>query len=302
MKIAFIEPGLHVCGGIRRILETSNKLVDFGHDVTIYHPKGTKPSWIPPKAKIEKLAKIGRQEFDVAIFNLAEQYKDALLVNAAKKIFWVLAPEALYKNPEIPIKALRQDFIFVANSTFSANYVKRYNPKVKDVPIVPGAINPKHFHIDASIKKQYDVAYYGSNRPWKGTSIIESAVKIMKKSSIKMEGLNLPQNKLYTLYNSAKIFVSAAQVEGFSFPDLEAMACGCAVVTTDNGGNKDFVKHMHNAYMVNRTATGVVQGIKTLLNNPDICKKLIQNGLETAAQSKFTWESSARKFEQILMG
>jgi hypothetical protein len=76
LKVAFIEPGLHVCGGIRRILETSNKLVEFGHDVTIYHPRGTPATWIPNKAKVEKLARIGSSSFDVAIFNLADQYKD----------------------------------------------------------------------------------------------------------------------------------------------------------------------------------------------------------------------------------
>ena len=37
LSIGFIEPHLEVYGGIRRILEFSNRFVDRGHDVTIYN-------------------------------------------------------------------------------------------------------------------------------------------------------------------------------------------------------------------------------------------------------------------------
>ena len=51
-------------------------------------------------------------------------------------------------------------------------------------------------------------------------------------------------------YNRCDIFVFASRSEGFGLPPLEAMACGCAVVTTDCGGVRDYVEAERNARMV----------------------------------------------------
>ena len=51
-------------------------------------------------------------------------------------------------------------------------------------------------------------------------------------------------------YNRCDIFVFASRSEGFGLPPLEAMACGCAVVTTDCGGVRDYVESGTNALMV----------------------------------------------------
>ena len=42
------------------------------------------------------------------------------------------------------------------------------------------------------------------------------------------------------LYNGSRIFLCTSTVEGFGLPALEAMACGAALVTTDNGGADDY--------------------------------------------------------------
>ena len=46
---------------------------------------------------------------------------------------------------------------------------------------------------------------------------------------------------LLNLYNQSMIFVLPSIVEGMSLPPLEAMACGCAVVVTDNGGINEYI-------------------------------------------------------------
>ena len=42
------------------------------------------------------------------------------------------------------------------------------------------------------------------------------------------------------VYNAAKVFVQASEFEGFGYTPVEAMACGAALVTTDNGGSRDY--------------------------------------------------------------
>jgi len=302
MKIGFIEPGLHVCGGIRRIIETSNRLSDYGHQVTLFTPKGRKSDWLTIKSNVVKLKRLPKVDLDVVIYNLAEQYPAANAAKAKVKLFWVLAPEAVYKAPQVPITALNQGHYMVANSQFTLNYIKRHCRTLKfEPPIVHGGINSDHFKYDATIPTTHHVLYYGSSRPWKGTHIIEAALRGSILKTVKMEGLNTPQTEMYKLYNSCEIFVSAGQVEGFNFPILESMKCGCVVVCTDDGGNKEFVQHGTNALVVLRQPQAIKNAVMSLVRNRKLCRKLRKNGLETANQDKFKWEFVTRRFEKILL-
>jgi L-malate glycosyltransferase len=303
MKIGFIEPGLHVCGGIRRIIEVSNQLCDLGHAVTLFTPHGDRCAWLPQKSNSKRLNILPDEALDIVIFNLAEQYKHALVASATKKLFWVLAPEAYYKNPIIPVRALNQNFYLVANSTFTKQYIQKHVTKKLDyeIPIIPGGINPDHFRHDRTIPTQYHAMYYGSKRPWKGTPIIEAALRATKYSKfLKMEGLNTPQNQLYKLYNSSASYISAGQVEGFNFPILEAMACGCPVICTDDGGNRDFVKDGKNALVVRRTPQAISNALNKLLINKQLQKKLRIEGLTTAKNQQYTWKNIVERFEKML--
>jgi glycosyltransferase involved in cell wall biosynthesis len=302
LKIGFIEPGLHVCGGIRRIIETSNRLVQFGHSVTILTPQALRCTWLPHKANIAGLGALSSRKFDIIIFNLAEQFREALAANATKKVFWVLAPEALYKPPQIPIAALAPNFYFIANSKFTVQYIKTYAHKriKQDIPIVPGGINPDHFRYDPKQKRAYHAMYYGSKRQWKGTGIIETALRSLQFTSFKMEGLNTPQDQLYKLYNAASSYISAGQVEGFNFPILEAMACGCPVICTDDGGSRDFVRDEVNALVVRRNYNDIRNAMVKLIAHKDLQEKLRKAGLETAAEKRFDWDNATRRFESIL--
>jgi glycosyltransferase involved in cell wall biosynthesis len=303
MRIGFIEPHMFCVGGIRRIVEVSNRLLKLGHDVKIFTPKGRPCTWLPNAVPISKLEKMKRYKFDVVIFNLAEQYKHALEAKAKKKVFWVLAPEAMYKPPTIPVVALQQNFHLIANSRFTVNYIKRYRKVKYDIPIIPGGINPDHFKYDPEIPKTHHVLYYGSKRPWKGAAIIENALMHLPKiRAMKMEGKGTPQHKMYKLYGSCTCYVSAGQVEGFGFPILEALACGTPVVCTDEGGNRDFIRSGHNAIVVPRSPIGIQQGILRILGDKDLRRRLRKAGLQTARHPKFNWDNVTRQFENTLKG
>lgn len=305
MKIAFIEPHLKCVGGIRRIVETANRLIKFGHTIDIFTPTGKPCAWLECAANVKMLSDIKKYEYDVAIFNLAEQYQELNQAKAKLKVFWVLAPEALYKKPSIPIEALQQKFFLIANSQFTSNYIRQHISYPKQIPIIPGGLNKDHFRYDAELPKQYDILYYGSSRPWKGTQVVQAMLsyqtnaRCKKLSVIKMEGKNTPQTEMYKLYNSAKIYVSANLVEGFSFGQLEAMACGCAVVTTDDGGSRDYIKNSYNAMVCLRNSMHIYQTILQVLQNKSLYKTLVKNGLQTAAESRFDWDNCTQQLEKV---
>lgn len=296
MKICFIEPHLQVCGGIRRILEVSNRMRKFGHDVHIFTPRGLTPSWFDNKVPVHKLSKILDYHFDVAVFNLAEQFPICKATLAQKKIFWVLAPEAMYKRPDTPVQALNQGFYLMANSNFTKNYISKYIRTHYDVPIIPGGINPEHFKYDKNIRKVFHVLYYGSKRPWKGGNIIKQAFNHHPLKVQKMEGLGTKQEDMYKLYNSSIVYTSACQAEGFSMPPLEAMACGTVVVCTNEGGNLDYIKNGYNCILVNRDPISIFKGTMKVLQDHNLRETLRQNGLATAKQSKFDWDKITKLF------
>ena len=299
MKVLFIEPHLQCVGGIRRIVEVSNRLVSFGHQVHICTPTGTPCRWLLAKAHVYKISKIQGAKFDVVVFNLAEQYKVALGVKAKHRVFWVLAPEAMYKDPGIPIQALQQNFFFIANSKFTSNYIRQHRKLDYGIPITPGGVNPEHFRYDPDCPKTHHILYYGSKRPWKGTRIIETALSTTGLKILRMEGRNTPQKDLWKLYNGANCFVSACQCEGFSMPELEAMYCGCPVICTNSGGNMDYVNYS-NAILVDRNVTAINKAVHRLLANKTLARNLRVEGRKTAMNKKYNWDNITKKFELIL--
>ncbi len=102
----------------------------------------------------------------------------------------------------------------------------------------------------------------------------------------------LPENQLiHKIYNRSSVFLSTSKFEGFSFPQIEAMACGCVVVSTRCGGNGDFALHKETALLSD------VGDVATLTEN---CLKLctdnrLRRQLGKSAQEKiqeFSWEKS----------
>lgn len=49
------------------------------------------------------------------------------------------------------------------------------------------------------------------------------------------------------IYNTSRVFLCTSRVEGFGLTNVEAMACGAALVTTDNGGSRDYALHGETA-------------------------------------------------------
>ncbi len=104
----------------------------------------------------------------------------------------------------------------------------------------------------------------------------------------------LPQDTddLVFLYNGADVFVFPSFVEGFASPPLEAMKCGCPVVTSDVSSLPETVGDA--ALKINpREPEAIAEAVQKILSDGELKKKLVQKGLERVKQ--FTWERVARE-------
>lgn len=111
----------------------------------------------------------------------------------------------------------------------------------------------------------------------------------------------VPTEELVTFYNLATVFAMPSLYEGFGLPILEAMSCGCPVVTSKEGsmpevaGDASFYVDPYNIY-------GIAKGIEKVFSNTALQKELSEKGLLRA--KKFSWEKTAREtikvYEKVL--
>jgi glycosyltransferase involved in cell wall biosynthesis len=116
----------------------------------------------------------------------------------------------------------------------------------------------------------------------------------------KIEYYHLPKrSELLLLYNRASIFVLPSLVEGMSLPPLEAMACGCAVVVTDNGGiNEYIVDNVNGLVCPIRDSDCLFDKVVSLLNDKDKREQLAKNGLSTAKE--YSYDEMISKFTELI--
>ena len=101
---------------------------------------------------------------------------------------------------------------------------------------------------------------------------------------------------LPSLYSNADCFVYPSFYEGFGFPPLEAMACGCPVITSKVSSLPEAcgdAAYYVNPYSVN----DIAKGISEVLTNEKLRKKMIVDGFLNT--HKFSWEKSAGKMLEI---
>ncbi len=106
----------------------------------------------------------------------------------------------------------------------------------------------------------------------------------------------VPFDTLRVFYETAEAFVFPSLYEGFGLPPLEAMASGTPVVTSEVSSLPEVVGEA--AVTVNpENVFDIARGIKEVLLDPELRKRLSAAGLEQA--KKFNWERTARQVLEV---
>jgi glycosyltransferase involved in cell wall biosynthesis len=96
---------------------------------------------------------------------------------------------------------------------------------------------------------------------------------------------------------ASSVYLQPSVQEGFGLSALEAMACGCALVTTDNGGSEDYAIDGETAVLCEADPDSMAEAVTALLRDDARRTRIATTGAEHAAG--FRWSDGAERLRDL---
>jgi glycosyltransferase involved in cell wall biosynthesis len=210
----------------------------------------------------------------------------------------------------------------VAISGWLAQTVLQAGVPERDIRSIPIAVDHDSFRVTKNVRERpkrvimlYSPAYHAYKRSKLGVSALLKCKDVVPDLEVSLFGrlrkrpTGLPswidyygqvsESQLVRLYNAASICLCSSAAEGFALPPAEAMACGCAVVTTDCGGNRDYAEHEKTALVSDPDDfASLVRNILLLLSDEDLRTRIALAGRKRMMD--FTWEKSVQHLTEFI--
>jgi len=268
--------------------------------------------WLEPPAKCPKVTTI----HDLAIFKYPEAFSPRgghnIVSNLKRKLEWVkkesrviIAVSENTKNDVIEILGISPKRIKVIYEACDEIFMRKRSQKeieeVKkkykisgDYILGVGTLEPRKnlkrlFEAFSLLTESVPVKLVVTGKVGWGESIEKLKIKNEK---LKILGY-VPKEDLAPLYAGAQVFVYPSLYEGFGLPILEAMACGCPVVTSNISSMPEVAGKA--AILIDpKNIEDIALGIKKAIEKRD---ELIREGFERV--KNFSWEKNAKETLKI---
>lgn len=200
-----------------------------------------------------------------------------------------------------------------------ASWLREYMENQSHVDVIPNPINTKEFFVKNSIEDRnpYTIAVLYHTAKHKGLQYALKVLEILKDKypilSVKMFGTykrpkkfpkwivykqNAQSSDLLDIYNSCAIFLCASVEEGFGLTGAEAMACGCALVSSNYRGVREYAVHMENSLLSPvKDIDAMVENVEKLFDNDSLRIQIAKNG--SMSIQKNSWKNAVDKMEEL---
>ncbi|MBV9749560.1 MAG: glycosyltransferase family 4 protein [Acetobacteraceae bacterium] len=109
------------------------------------------------------------------------------------------------------------------------------------------------------------------------------------------------QAGLRRFYNAQSVFMLPSHFEGWGLTGVEALACGAALVTADNGGSRDYALDGATALVVPpKRPERLADAVDRLFQDEDLCARLARAGHDYV--QRYTWQEAGDRLERVLTG
>jgi glycosyltransferase involved in cell wall biosynthesis len=336
VKITFLCPHLRIAGGVRAILIHADRLAQRAHDVTLLVPgKGAltawwrnrvqrPPDWMPElRARVRWVPEWSGARVPDGDAVIATSWQSVEAVAAApaqcgRKFYFIQHFESLYHGAAALVDATyRVPLRKIVISTWLADVMaERFDtPAAVIVTPVDGALfRPVPVEDDGKLR----VLMLFHEYPWKGVADgLEAFDRVrarhpnailvgfgVKRPPRKLPFAefheNLPQARLAWLYSRCPIYLCPSWDEGLGMPAMEAMACGAALCTYDNGGCRDYAIDGRTAVVApRRDVDALAWGLSRLVEDAEFRRRVARHGQEFV-RTQFDWERATARLEAVL--
>ncbi|MHB8127884.1 MAG: glycosyltransferase family 4 protein [Mobilitalea sp.] len=322
LHIVYVMTHVGICGGTKIILEHVNHLTRFKQRATIVS-HFEKPTWFPLDKEVnyvqvpfEQELALGIPPCDVIVATYWREIYECIAREIAPVVYFEQGDYHLFAWQEVSQR--EKDYIFKQFQLVPYIYTvsQGASEQIKtnfgrESTIINNAIDNQVFYPGSRDNKdekhEFTLMMIGSeNNEFKRIGDIQEALSILSKSGYKLKivwvtpdipihpigsvFVNPEQSQIGSLLRSSDLFVSASLYESFSLPCLEAMASGCAVITTKNKGVEEYAVDGINCIMIAMNDPGdLAEKIIQVMESDSLANNLISEGINTASQ--YTWDN-----------
>ena len=239
------------------------------------------------------------------------KYYVPLLLRKSK---YIVVPSINTKKDIMSFYKSSEEKIFVANNGYDHDHFERSSEleinkvknkyKIDKYFLYVGNLYP-HKNLENAIisfsefrEKHKDIKFVitGDKNHWNYNNL----VPLIKRLKLENEIIFLDYveyDDLPKLYSGAIAFIYVSLYEGFGLPLIEAMACGCPVITSNNSSLKE-ISEQSAIHVEPLSINEIVKGMYNIYEDLEYRNELIDKGLENAA--KYSWEKTVKVIEGLL--
>jgi glycosyltransferase involved in cell wall biosynthesis len=339
LRVTFLTPHLRIAGGVRAILTYADRLAGLGHEVTLVVPAGGRgaawwrnarrstPEWMPDlRARIVWVGRWSARTLPDGDVVVATAWQSAPIVAAAParcgaRFYLVQHYESLYHGDPAAVDATyRLPLSKIVISTWLREVMRERFDTDAEVLVTP--VDRALFHrvpvlVTTSrprvLMLHHDYAWTGVGEGLAAVARVKGQVPglWLVGFGVKPPRERLPydefhvnpaQTALAALYSGCDVYLCPSWDEGLGMPPMEAMACGAALVTYDNGGCRDYARDGQTALVAPRRDTAALTAaLGRLAADPALRARIAAAGMAHVTTA-FDWDRAVVRLTRLFQG
>lgn len=275
--------------------------------------------WFKLDRRIKNELCVNIREADIIIATAVETVE--IVANQkpekGKKIYFIQDFENWNYSEEYLYSTYNLGFINIVVSNWLKNIVDKYSSSFSY--LISNGINTKVFYNQNNERINHSIVFQYRSAGYKGCKysidVIEKLHEIYKDLhvdviSIEPKPSSLPNyctyhhkltaDEIARINNQNQVFLCTSIEEGFGLPGLEAMACGCVVVSTCYEGVLEYAVDGKNALLSSvKDVDSIVKNIIKVFNDNELRDSLIKEGNKTVKERSI--DNSVSLLENIFL-
>lgn len=240
-----------------------------------------------------------------------------LPIQCGKKFYFIQGFENWNRTDQEVYASYKYDMTKIVVAKWLKQIVDKHS--YTESILISNCINTSIFYDRGYDRKKHSIVFHYRSDECKGAKYALKVIEILMKKypdltvdviSTEKKPYNLPNCCIYhykiradeisKINNNSQVFMCSSIEEGFGLPGLEAMACGCALVSTCYKGVLEYAIDSVNALLSPvKDVHSMAANIERLFEDETLRKNISNNGVKTGIERSL--DKSAKMFESVLI-